>query len=233
MRVGNDVVDLTTAYALNKANDRRFVARVFDDDERAYIAASQVPTFSLWRLWAAKEAVFKIASKHSPGLAFSHRQFRVILDGKDVLHSPWYGEVDYAGRRFHVRWDFGARYIHCVGVDADAKIVLSTAQHIRISALPEDRARYAHAATPAMFFSIDEIDSSAHHDIDESLRVRQLAMRLVARVHEGEVEIVRERCAAGLCPPAVYAQGRLVKELDVSLSHDGNFVAAVVSSSPR
>ena len=233
MCVGNDVVDLSTPYARNKANDRRFVERVFNEDECAYIAASEAPTFSLWRLWAAKETVFKIASKLVPGLAFSHRQFRVVLDEERAPYSPWYGAVDYARRRFSVRWDANERYIHCVGVDADTKIPLNKDdQCIRVSARAEDRQRFSRLATPVMFFSIDEIDSSAHHDIDESLRVRQLAARLLAHVYEGEVEIVREHCAAGLCPPAVYREGRRVHELDISLSHDGNFVAAAVMMSP-
>jgi phosphopantetheinyl transferase (holo-ACP synthase) len=76
--VGNDVVDLRDPDALPE-HAPRFDARVFCDEELVSLDASACRARRRWRLWAAKEAAYKVAVKEDPTTVFSPSQFRVHL----------------------------------------------------------------------------------------------------------------------------------------------------------
>ena len=81
--IGNDVVDLRDPDADFASFSPRFDVRVFSASERRRIQASADPEACRWRLWAAKEAVFKAARKADPGAVFSPRRFEVRSPGSD------------------------------------------------------------------------------------------------------------------------------------------------------
>jgi len=76
--VGNDLVAWAVGLNVGKANDRRFVARVFTAQERARIETAANPDLVLWTLWAAKESLFKIVRKTDPKAVFSPQRFEVL-----------------------------------------------------------------------------------------------------------------------------------------------------------
>ena len=61
--VGNDVVDLDQPRCAGKAEDTRFVDRVFTAFERERIVEAPDPDRALWRRWAAKESAYKVVTK--------------------------------------------------------------------------------------------------------------------------------------------------------------------------
>jgi phosphopantetheinyl transferase (holo-ACP synthase) len=77
--VGNDVVDLRDRDARGEVAPR-FDARVFCADELESLAASGRRSRRRWRLWAAKEAAYKVAVKSDPSTVFSPSRFRVLLE---------------------------------------------------------------------------------------------------------------------------------------------------------
>ncbi len=90
--VGNDVVDLADRDARSQTYALRFDARVFDRSERAAIERAGSPQSlqspqstestesQRWRLWAAKEAAYKVARKENAGTVFTPARFGVRLD---------------------------------------------------------------------------------------------------------------------------------------------------------
>jgi hypothetical protein len=204
--IGNDVVDLTEAAV--EASHPRFDERVFSPAERAVIAAAPAPARCRWRLWAAKEAAFKIARKRDPHAVFSPLQFEVGPSAvlrttrRRVEPPPYHGAT--VGRGFHpppgdaehrrgvftLWFDDGDDYVHVLATDdADSMLVVS-------------------AVAPA--------------EGDPSAAVRALAIDVIARVL-GEAPqnlgiVISPDRIPRLCRPGGSA-------LDLSLSHHGRHVA--------
>ena len=73
--VGNDIVDLRDPESRSESLHPRFDTRVFSARERARIAASAEPERLRWKLWAAKEAVYKLVRKLVATTVFSPQRF--------------------------------------------------------------------------------------------------------------------------------------------------------------
>jgi phosphopantetheinyl transferase (holo-ACP synthase) len=78
--VGNDVVDLRDLETRARGLHPRFDARVFACSEGEALRASEAPQRLRWRLWAAKEAAYKVARKLDPRVIFSPARFVVTFD---------------------------------------------------------------------------------------------------------------------------------------------------------
>lgn len=108
MPVGNDVVDLRDPEAGPGSVHPRFDARVFTDDEREDLEKREAPERLRWSLWAAKESVFKAASKMDPGVRFIPRRFAVRM--LNELRA----EVRHGTGRFRVWLEQGRDWVHAV-----------------------------------------------------------------------------------------------------------------------
>lgn len=87
--VGNDVVDLRDPESRPDSLHPRFDTRVFTERERATIEGSRDAARTRWKLWAAKEAAYKLARKLEPTTVFSPPRFEVTLaDDVVVEHGP-------------------------------------------------------------------------------------------------------------------------------------------------
>lgn len=217
MLIGNDVVDIGAAGARDKAGDRRFVDRVFRAEERRLINESPDPTLTLWRLWAAKEAAYKVARKLDPSLAFAHRDFAV---------DPASGVVVLGRRRVAFTSVQGDGYVHATALAAGTDGPATAA-----GALLSRVARLGEVPTAGPTPSPAEL-ASCHSP--ESVAVRALARDLLRECGVTGAEIVRPPGLPGdgspsrPRPPLVLLSGQPVPGLDLSLSHDGRFVAAAV-----
>jgi phosphopantetheine--protein transferase-like protein len=234
--IGNDVVDLAEPGVAGKEHDRRFMDRVFTPEERERILAAAAPTLALWKTWSAKETAFKIASKLREGLVFAHQQFEVVPDdsweperaaGEAI--GQW-ASVYFEGFEIKVRWDTACDYIHCIGQlarqgDADA---LRTARELPGHARPVlSRIVSEGHRLPGALSRAEQ--ASVHSTASE--RVRLLARRLMDRWEQTlqGAEIVRSWRAWGWSAPVISRGGEPVPGFDVSLSHDGRFVAVVLT----
>ncbi len=213
MLVGNDIVDLNGPGVGEKHRDRRFLDRVCTLGERAFIADAPDSVRALWMIWSAKEAAFKIAAKLVPCTIFAHRAFRVWPLS---LHA---GRVQYDGQEVEVDWECNSDFIHCVGRTGGAgKRPISVA--VRHGDDAFEAAVAGQVLTARESESVCSIESAA---------VRRVAKSLAIHIGLRDAEIVRVRGAAsGWAPPRVECNGRPAPGFDVSLSHDGRFVAAAV-----
>jgi len=232
--IGNDIVDLAEPGVAGKENDRRFMDRVFTPGERARILEAAAPTLALWKAWTAKETAFKIASKFREGVIFAHRKFEVGPDPDAAAAglampgglSQWVS-VRFEDLEIRVRWETALDYIHCVGQLARGDGMSAAASRD----VPR-RPRQLLAGILHDGQALDGVLSSAEQASVHSTaseRARLLARRLMDRWDLQGAEIVRLWRSWGWSPPVIAHRGQPLAGFDVSLSHDGRFVAAALA----
>ena len=107
--------------------------------------------------------------------------------------------------KVYVRVIFHADYVHCIGAD-DQKALKNVICKVKALEVKENT-----------------------EEKDASLFLRQsLAQGLAAHLHlnPSDIKIKREKEQGGLGPPCLYIGGKK-SVIDISLSHDGRFVAYV------
>ncbi len=195
MMVGNDIVDITAPYAASKAYDERFLARVFNHEEKDCIKKSFNPTLTLWSIWSAKETAFKIAKKQNSKTIFCHKAF--CVHNPPQRYGKHNGHVTHHERIYAVHWDANCRHVHCVGASHDGEV----------------------------YFCIAPLDEEFE---DQSIKVRLLAKQILSNVFQKKANIVRAQEGTRLGPPSFVSNTDSIDDIDLSLSHDGNFIAATV-----
>lgn len=161
----------------------------------------------LWALWAAKETAYKAARKADVTAVFLPRLFHVVLAVDDKGHADS-GMVHTPYCPVAVRLYTAVDYVHCIG---------ATPLPGMLDRVVRDIERLAPTAS--------------NHD--SSTAVRLLARRNLAgllNVPEEKIDIRRWIDMWG--PPVPYIDGRPLP-YDLSLSHDGAFVACAMVSYPE
>jgi phosphopantetheinyl transferase (holo-ACP synthase) len=219
--IGNDIVDLAEPGVAGKEQDRRFMDRVFTPEERARILGAAAPTLALWKTWAAKETAYKIASKICEKIVFAHRAFEVEPGATDTL-GHW-ARVRFGDLDIRVRWETARDYIHCVGQlvlhsAGDASAAPRAPRQVLSDIVHHDQ---------ALCGTLTMAERASVHST-ASARARLVARRLIERWELQGAEVLRLWCEWGWSPPVVAREGQPLAGFDVSLSHDGRFVAATV-----
>jgi hypothetical protein len=133
--------------------------------------------------------------------AFLPRQWTVFFKKSQSDFSE--GEVMIPGKeRVYVRLFYNPQYVHCVGSDSITaldKLIWS------VDVLPEEKDE-----NPSLFL---------RHCLGQNL-----AQYFSLNFHQ--IKIKRTRENGELQPPRVYVSGRKT-DIDISLSHDGRFVAYI------
>jgi phosphopantetheinyl transferase (holo-ACP synthase) len=200
--VGNDLVDLKELANAGKSQDSRFLRKILTDAEVEFVQSAENPDEALWSFWVCKETAYKVIKKSRSNTAFLPRQWTTIFNKYEKTYID--GQVIISGRdKIYVRIFSNSRYVHCVGADylwALDKIVWD------VDILPERR------------------DGK---NIDPSLFLRECLIRSLASsfcLKARDIKINRIKEKGVLRPPRVYINGKK-SDIDISLSHDGQFVA--------
>ncbi len=236
MIVGNDVVDLSAPRTVDRHLDRRFVARIFTDQEIRAMSGSPDPGLALWRAWAAKEAAYKAVSKAlgSPPV-FAHRRFEVTWDGhRPVGMVRWEGwsvpvvrAAEDPGGYVHV-----LAYLHPgqgTAPSAPAHVPPEPAGPAVVERLDRPNAPWA-GSLEGLLGQLTHLERRSVH-ADASAAVRIGARAEAARFLDLPTDRVEIVCAPGPYgrrPPAVLVDGA-ASNVDVSLSHDGPWIAWALS----
>lgn len=234
--MGVDVVDRTQLRAEGRSRDERFLDRVFTETERERIDRSPDPDLEVWILWAAKEAAFKVVSKLEPRPpVFRHRRFQVL--GSDPRRP--------AERLVHGDRDVVTREITLDAAWEEAWVRVAAWQGPRggqgpgrgsgpvvawgVTTVPEARTRLGLSGPMESWLSErlrPEESRSVHGEV--SALARLLARRSAAgllHVAEERLAVVCPEGPRGVQPPFLFLDGRLAPGADVSISHDGTFLA--------
>jgi phosphopantetheine--protein transferase-like protein len=205
--VGNDVVDLQTTDAIGKSGDAKFIQRVLGPDEQEMVFNSKHPDISLWAFWSAKETAYKAISKIFPDVSSAPRRYPVTLhevEGSNTL----FGDVNTPKGPLTVTISIDEDYIHCIGA-VDYK-----------------------NASDKVVWGVKKIDSDKKFETislskRESLSARSFAIDHMAvglNLNPDDIHIDRNQFPCRYSPPIVFIKGKK-ENIDLSLSHDGRFVA--------
>ncbi len=204
--IGNDIVDVKAPGAAGKSGDVRFLRRVLGPDEQRAVAASENPDRLLWAFWAAKESAYKAISKTFPGIISSPLRYPVNLglpDAAGVVNGTVQTPCGPVAVRIHLTKD----HVHGIGMVQGSKNL--------------DDVEWALAQIPA-----GEIGSRSISETESQI-VRRLAglgiAKLTGRPFE-DIDIIRQKSPLGPGPPVIRCKGKPI-DMDISLSHDGRFVA--------
>jgi len=199
--VGNDVVDLTDPAIADHHLRERFVSRVCALEERARVTTA----FDLWALFAAKEAAYKALVKIGQSPGFAHREIRVASDLRAVC---------WRDHEFALSVTADERHVHAIAWSRRSLPPLA-----RVARTPDPCADRLGQSSPSVALSA-------------GAAARELLCEIVAAAtgyRVDELEVVRDPVHGawdGFGPPRVEHRGSSVMGADVSLSHDGPFVAA-------
>lgn len=221
--VGVDVVDLDHPRCAGKHRDSRFVHRILSASEREIFSASSDHAAALWRLWAAKEAAFKVVSKlGSNPPAFVHSGFRVELEIPPMPAS--FGTVTWRDTVVSVHWHERPGRVAALGWNGDADQAVEWGWGAETELDPDPS-----APLESLLARLTERERPPVHSRPSAL-VRIAARSAAARalgVEEARVEVVCPEGPMGRTPPEVLLDGSPAAA-DVSLSHHGRWLAWAV-----
>jgi phosphopantetheinyl transferase (holo-ACP synthase) len=205
-------VDLREPENRGKSRDVRFISRVFTADEKALISRSSEPDTMLWTLWAGKETAYKVMGKSRPGLSSAPRSYHVVLENQEAGKTGS-AVVETPGGDVHLRFCPGAGYVHVLGTEH-----------------PDDLQKIE--------WGVETIDCEGEMKAcpgDSSRLVREALIRRLSGYpgfQAAQMDIRRSGGNSGNPEPPVLFVNRKQSAVDVSLSHDGRFVAYAFSFSP-
>jgi phosphopantetheinyl transferase (holo-ACP synthase) len=238
--VGNDVVDLGDPRTQGRFKDERFVSRVLAPAELEAVRTAPDPDLELWCRWAAKEAGFKVVSKllGSPPV-FVHRAFQVVWGaGEEAWGAAGFphgaestlraGAVRYRELEAPVAVARWAQSLHAVAFGARGLVVRGVSIRPRVARLDEPGAPWAKGIEELTRRLTPREADAVHSRASAAVRVgARRALAELLGVEERRLEIA---CAPGPTsrrPPRVLLDGEET-EIDVSLSHDGRWIAWAV-----
>jgi len=172
---------------------------VFTLDEQQKILDSDKADIFLWSLWAGKETGYKAISKLYPVVSSSPRHYEIKLSDSPLSES---GTVYTPCGPVPVRFFITSEYVHCIGTTTDegmGSIVWDVQKMLQPQFSPDYQSDF----------------------------VRNMAGEKIARYLKKDpkvIEIIRPKGPRGLGPPVIYA-GKKRTTIDISISHDGWFVA--------
>lgn len=175
--------------------------RVFTPDEQRNILKSSKPDVVLWSLWAAKETGYKAISKLYPAVSSAPRHYEMKLFSADGS-LPETGVVHTPCGPVSVCFFMSSDHIHCIGTTPGKD-------------------------TDSIMWDIRKIYRRRSSPDYESNLVRNMAGEKISRYLKEDpkaIEIIRSKGRSGLGPPVIYA-GKKKTAIDISMSHDGHFVA--------
>jgi phosphopantetheinyl transferase (holo-ACP synthase) len=228
--VGVDVVDLRDPRCEGKTDDARFLARVLADGERDAVAAATDAASVLWRLWAAKEAAFKVVSKlRGAPPPFAHAAFRV--DPAGTRSGDGFGHVVWEDVTVRVHWHEMADRVGAIAWDGPAEdepIEWGWGAASEIDPAPGE-------PLETLVLRLSEGERGPVHSRGSAL-VRLAARAALASAldaDEKRIAVVSREGPKGRMPPEALLDGRAAPA-DVSLSHHGRWIAwAIRLAEPR
>lgn len=216
--VGNDLIDRQAAHNIGRGTQARFLARVLCAAERAQLADEAAGDAGFALLWSAKEAAYKALRKRLPELTFNPGRWPVTLDSLRCSAGTQVGHIEIGEHRLRLHWQHDRDWLHCIAWAEHGTVHYDAAVAELGACLPADA------------LSARE---SAGLKREDSLAVRVLARRLLAARGHPDLAILRARGPGHGEPPRIWRGDSRIESLDVSLSHDGRFVAAVLARDPE
>jgi hypothetical protein len=187
----------------DKSRDSRYLKKILTDAEIEFIKDTEKKDEALWAFWACKEAAYKAVKKSFPNTAFMPGLWQVKLTKSQSEYSEGDVVIPRKGSVF-VRLFSNPDYVHCIGAFSLAvldKLIFG------VEVLPEEE------TNPSSFL--------------RQCLAQRLAVCFSLNFHQ--IKIRRTEENGELQPPRVYIDSKTT-DIDISLSHEGRFVAYAIGS---
>jgi len=209
--IGNDIVYLKAARLGGKDQHQAFLNKILSAEEQQILRTSDSPALTLWKFWSAKEAAYKILKKLEPQMVFSPTNLHVQESG--IVKTP---VAD-----LKVSWTYDSEYLHCVAVPTNQACTPLIAVEQQSAVIQNQK-------------TVLSAPEAASAKSEASIAVRLLAKKLLTQAGYPNAEIVRMRISEyDWGPPVVWPHGHGKNtpgpQIDISLSHDGPWVAAAIT----
>lgn len=204
---GNDIIDLASPFVWGRSADSRYVRRVLLPDEEASLTHARDPDILFWMFWASKEAAYKAVSKISPLVTSSPLKYSLTLDASCSAKLRT-GVVSTPGPPVAVTLFRGNGFIHCIGITGTSH--------------PEKK--LTHGVLRIDHLKSPDFESSSSMESGYVRAVVKKKLESCLFRDMGEVFITGAPFRKGISYPEVYLNHRRTA-VDLSLSHDGRFVA--------
>jgi phosphopantetheinyl transferase (holo-ACP synthase) len=219
--VGNDIVDLTLEENQGQANNKRLIERVLTPKEAAIMAAAENPDLVYWTFWSAKEAVYKVLKKLDDNLVFCHSRFKIHAKRLETLNyslSFFKGEVQFDDYSIPVFWAVDKDWVHCIAYHCEKSFLPKV---LDWNVRPLKECIGDEHFVPEEELSIYGVESRA---------ARILAKKMLKDHQIEDPQIIRYPVPGKrFSPPRICRNQLELADWDLSLSHDGQFVAAAIS----
>jgi 4'-phosphopantetheinyl transferase superfamily len=180
----------------------RFLKKILTVAEIDFVQNAENPDKALWSLWACKETAYKIIKKSRVQARFLPRQWTVIFSNLKSTYAE--GEITIPSTpKLYFQLFSHAGYVHSIG--ADCKGALEKIIH-SVVALPRQNKM---VKPDASLFSREYLRRNLAHHFHLTLT---------------DIEINRVKKSGEIQPPCLFVNGKK-SDIDISLSHDGRFVA--------
>lgn len=210
--IGNDIVDLKTPDALHFPYKPRYIKRVLCEEEQLFFLSKNKSIDLFWSYWSAKEAVYRIIKKKDPNSFFSPHAYQVYFLEKTACPSA--GSVTHKGLTYPVTFSRTNDWVHCI-----ATTLNNTNQIITRISLNDEIESDDFSLCPEEMLSVHS---------KESFLVRCLSKDLLKDLTGKDFQIQRAPLLKKFAPPALWHNGKKCTDIDLSMSHDGSFCAAVI-----
>lgn len=245
--LGNDIVDLQREANKRSASNPRYRQRVLAPEEISVLAPENFSTpaqtaandRAFWAYWAAKETGYKALKKIDPDLVFAHRRFVVRPDNPEKFFYQATRTQDATapdGAVPNVALPDVALPDVALPDVALPDVVLHGVVMHGTRCVPvhwEWNNDYVHCVSTSHIQELHyQVRLQSELGGSASIAVRRLATDLLARADVQNVEIVRPLAGSRPGPPQVMRGDQPVANIDISLSHDGRFVAAAICRAP-
>jgi phosphopantetheinyl transferase (holo-ACP synthase) len=217
--VGNDLVDLIEKENGDRPQNVRFVHRVLAAEERRPLdeSSDKVTTFAI--LWSGKEAAYKILKKVDSSLLFSHSKFVVSINKGRKAPNQLEGHVSYKEHQIPMSWEINPKWVHGLA-------------HYSLEGQTSEPSFFSWRLDTLDAFSPDDTNftlqekGSIHSHASSSVRMQ--AKKMLQNEGENSIELIRPMAGKKFGPPQIWQEGTQLEKWDISMSHDGSFVASAL-----
>jgi phosphopantetheinyl transferase (holo-ACP synthase) len=104
--IGNDIIDLQTASMESNWRRPNYLSKIFTPAEQELICNSNNPDQTVWWLWSAKEAVYKIVNRQTLQRRYAPLSFTYLTEDS-FLHE---------GEKYFIQSEITRAFIHTIAV---------------------------------------------------------------------------------------------------------------------
>ncbi|MBK8600420.1 MAG: 4'-phosphopantetheinyl transferase superfamily protein [Flavobacterium sp.] len=108
--IGNDIIDLERTRIESNWKRKRFLEKLFTENEQKIIFLSENPEVMVWNLWSRKEAAYKIYHRQTKNRVFIPK--RIECDKIKLQKEHFFGLVTIEGLAYVTRTEVTSGFIY-------------------------------------------------------------------------------------------------------------------------